>query len=188
MGTRTGITFAELARRGTVWSGVGAADPVRGPAFPTPSGRVELASARAQADGHPRVPSRSSIRARRRQRLRLLTPASRWSLNDSFSNEPKLAGRLGPASVALHPRMPPSADWPTGSRALLSCDTGELQLTVRSSRRRAARRGLSPKGRWPRREPQHANVNVLNPGIPSDMGASSTVHGLEVTVTPATPA
>jgi hypothetical protein len=42
---------------------------------------------------------------------------------------------------------------------------------------------LSPKGRWPGREPQRANVNVLNPGIPSDMGASSSVHGLEVTVT-----
>ncbi len=41
---------------------------------------------------------------------------------------------------------------------------------------------FSPKGRWPRLEQQGANVNVLNPGTPSDMGASSTVHGVEVTV------
>jgi len=44
---------------------------------------------------------------------------------------------------------------------------------------------FSPKGRWPRLEEQGASVNVLNPGIPSDMGASTTVHGIEVSVTPA---
>ncbi len=44
---------------------------------------------------------------------------------------------------------------------------------------------FSPKGRWPRLEAQGANVNVLNPGIPSDMGASTTVHGIEVSVAPA---
>jgi hypothetical protein len=40
----------------------------------------------------------------------------------------------------------------------------------------------SPKGRWYKREPAGANVNVLNPGERSDMGASTTVHGLEVSV------
>jgi hypothetical protein len=40
----------------------------------------------------------------------------------------------------------------------------------------------SPKGRWPRREPAVANVNVLNPGDESDMGHSTAVHGVEVTV------
>jgi hypothetical protein len=41
---------------------------------------------------------------------------------------------------------------------------------------------FSPKGRWPRLEAQHANVNALNPGTASDMGVSTTVHGVEITL------
>jgi anaerobic selenocysteine-containing dehydrogenase len=183
VGTRTGLTFAELARRGTVWSGWEPRVQFADLEFPTPSGRVELASARAQADGHPRVAQPWFDQRPSGQRLRLLTPASRWSLNDSFVNEPKLAGRLGLASVALHPLDAAERGLADGEPALLSSETGELQLTVVISGDVPRGVALSPKGRWPRMEPQHANVNVLNPGIPSDMGASSTVHGLEVTVT-----
>jgi hypothetical protein len=32
---------------------------------------------------------------------------------------------------------------------------------------------------------RRANVNVLTRAMPSDMGASTTIHGLEVTVAPA---
>ena len=41
---------------------------------------------------------------------------------------------------------------------------------------------LSHKGRWPKREDARANVNVLNPGEKADMGESTAVHGIEVTV------
>ena len=41
---------------------------------------------------------------------------------------------------------------------------------------------LIPKGRWPKLEPGRANVNVLNPGDRPDMGESSAVHGIEVSV------
>ena len=41
-----------------------------------------------------------------------------------------------------------------------------------------------PKGRWPKLERDGANVNALTLARPSDMGASTTVHGLEVSVTP----
>ena len=58
--------------------------------------------------------------------------------------------------------------------------TGSLELVVELSD--ALPRGVaySPKGRWPKREGQRANVNVLNPGTKSDMGVSSAVHGIEV--------
>jgi hypothetical protein len=42
---------------------------------------------------------------------------------------------------------------------------------------------FSPKGRWPKLEAAQANVNALNPGTASDMGASTTVHGVEITLT-----
>ena len=36
-------------------------------------------------------------------RLRLLSPASPWLLNNSFANVEKIAARIGPATIALHP-------------------------------------------------------------------------------------
>ncbi|MFZ0088199.1 MAG: molybdopterin-dependent oxidoreductase [Solirubrobacteraceae bacterium] len=182
-GTGLGLSFDELAARGTVWCGdrprIQFADLV----FPTPSGHAELASARAAADGHPRVAQPWFDARPADGRLRLLTPASPWSLNDSFVNEPKLAGRLGAASVALHRADAAERGLADGDMARLASDVGALELSVVVSDEVPRGVALSPKGRWPRREDQRANVNVLNPGIPSDMGASSTVHGIEVTVT-----
>ena len=68
---------------------------------------------------------------------------------------------------------------------MLRNDTGELELLVALSDGLPRGVAYSPKGRWPRLEDQGANVNVLNPGIAGDMGASSTVHGVEVMVSPA---
>jgi hypothetical protein len=70
------------------------------------------------------------------------------------------------------------------------------KATLRQSRqacRPGADRGrrpgvaLSYKGRWPKHERTYANVNVLNPGTKTDMGESTSVHGVEVTVTPVKP-
>ena len=98
-----GEDFASLAAKGTVPI---ADEPVIQFAdgrFPTPSGRVELASARAEADGLPRLPLPLADRRPLNGRLRLLSPASPWLLNDSFANDAKVAKRIGPATVALHP-------------------------------------------------------------------------------------
>jgi formylmethanofuran dehydrogenase subunit D len=69
-----------------------------------------------------------------------------------------------------------------GDEALLESSVGALTLAVTGSDDLPRGVVYSPKGRWPKRVPQHANVNALNPGIPSDMGASMTVHGVEGTV------
>jgi hypothetical protein len=42
---------------------------------------------------------------------------------------------------------------------------------------------LAHKGRWLRADAAGANVNVLNPGAKSDMGESTAVHSVEVSVT-----
>jgi anaerobic selenocysteine-containing dehydrogenase len=177
-----GLDFAELARRGTVWLDEQPRPQFADLRFPTPSGRVEIASALAEADGQPRVPVPFADPRPQDGRLRLLSPASPWILNDSFANDPKITWRIGPATVALHPDDAAERGLAEGDRAVLESGTGELALTVALSD--ALPRGVaySPKGRWPKRTPEHANVNVLNPGTPSDMGASTTVHGLEVTV------
>ena len=59
---------------------------------------------------------------------------------------------------------------------------GSLRLRLELSDALPRGVALSHKGRWPGSEPTGANVNVLNPGEKADMGESTAVHGVEVTV------
>jgi anaerobic selenocysteine-containing dehydrogenase len=181
----TGVDFAELAARGTVWLEREPVIQFADLRFLTPSGRVEIVSSRAEADGHPRVPEPYADPRPDAHLLRLLSPASPWLLNDSFANDAKLTRRLGSATVAMHPHDAAARGLAAGDAALLESPTGRLTLTVELSDHLPRGVVYSPKGRWPKREPGVANVNVLNPGVESDMGRSTTVHGVEVTVTPA---
>lgn len=150
--------------------------------FPTPSGRIEIASASAAADGHPRVPLPLADPRPAPGRLRLLSPSSAWSLNDSFSNVAKIAAHVGPAAIAMHPADAAGRGLAEGAEALVANETGRLVMRVTLTE--AVPRGvaLSHKGRWPKREAGLRNVNVLNPGGKTDMGESTSVHGVEVTV------
>lgn len=151
--------------------------------FPTPSGKIELASAKAAADGHPRVPQPSFDAPPTQGRLRLLSPADVWLMNDSYANEPKIAERLGPDPVVtLNPGDASRAGLADGDWAELVNETGRLALRVRVADIVPEGAALTPKGRWPKRERQRSNVNVLNPGHKSDMGESTCVHGVEVAV------
>jgi anaerobic selenocysteine-containing dehydrogenase len=181
----TGLTFAELAKRGTVWLDDEPVIQWADLSFRTPSGRVEIASARAEADGHPRLPEPHADPRPAVGSLRLLSPASPWLLNDSFANDAKLTRRLGPATVTMHPEDAAACGVVAGADAVLETSTGRLTLTVALSEELPRGVVYSPKGRWPKREQGTANVNVLNPGVESDMGHSTTVHGVEVTVSPA---
>jgi anaerobic selenocysteine-containing dehydrogenase len=185
--TGLGIDFASLAQRGTIWVHPQPRVQFPGRRFPTPSGKIELASARAEADGHPRLPQPHADPRPAAGRLRLLTPASPWLLNDSFANEPKLARRLGAPAIAVHPADAAERGIAAGDRVLVRNSVGELELTAVISEDLPRGVVFSPKGRWPKLEPRHANVNALNPGTASDMGASTAVHGVEITLTRAFP-
>lgn len=180
-----GISFAELAERGTVdpWS-----EPIIRFAeldFPTPSGKIEIASERAERDGHPRVPQPDADPRPPAGRLRLLTPAGPWLMNDSYGNDPTIREKLGPATVTLHPQDAADFGLGAGDGAILSNDLGRLALRVAVSDEVPRGVALSHKGRWPGTEEQGGNVNRLNPGLKTDMGESTSVHGVEVAVAPA---
>jgi anaerobic selenocysteine-containing dehydrogenase len=108
-------------------------------------------------------------------------------LNDSFANVEKIATRVGPAAIALHPADAAERGLAEGDGALVANETGCLTLRVNFSDALPRGVALSHKGRWPKREAGQTNVNVLNPGHKTDMGESTCVHGVEVTVTPIVP-
>ncbi|MDX6546497.1 MAG: hypothetical protein QOG33_47, partial [Gaiellales bacterium] len=175
-------SFAELAAVGTLPL---TAEPVvqfADLAFETPSGRIEIASAAAESDGLPRLPQPWADARPAGDRLRLLSPASLWLMNDSFANDRKITRRIGAAGVTLHPRDAAARGLAEGDRVRLWNETGSLELSVEVSDIVPAGVAYSPKGRWPKREPQSFNINVLNDGRKSDIGDSSSVHGVEVSI------
>jgi len=182
--TGLGIDFAELAHRGTIDPFPEPVIQFAGPSFPTPSGRVELASAGAVEDGHPAVPQPHADPRPSGAELRLLSPASEWLSNSSYGNDPKIQHKLGEPLVYINPEDARSLGLTDGAQALLSNETGRLVLGVAISDAVPPGVALAHKGRWPRLDSERANVNVLNPGLRTDMGESSSVHSTRVRIAP----
>jgi anaerobic selenocysteine-containing dehydrogenase len=152
--------------------------------FPTPSGKIEIASSQAASDGHPRLPHAIADPRPTARRLRLLTPASMWLMNNSFANDAGIANQLGSTTIALNPHDALELGLKEGDEAEVSNEVGNISLQVRITDEIPIGVALSPKGRWPKAEPGHANVNALNSGTKTDMGESTAVHGVEVQVKP----
>ncbi len=176
------IKFDALKAKGTV-------DPWAEPRiaferlnFRTPSGKIEIASDSAEASGHPRLPQPWADVRPASGRLRLLSPASKWTMNDSYANDPRVAEQLGPPGITLHPDDAAQRGLKAGGRAVVSSGEGSMEMVVSVAALTPPGSALTHKGHWPRQEAGRANVNVLNPGHKTDMGESSAVHGLEATV------
>ena len=107
--------------------------------------------------------------------------ASPWLMNDSYANDERIADRMGEATVTLHPRMRRHAVWRTGSGCAQQRDR-QPGAGAGRGRDHPAGRGAQPQGPLAAPGGARANVNVLNPGIKSDMGESTCVHGVEVEI------
>jgi anaerobic selenocysteine-containing dehydrogenase len=174
--------FAELAAKGTIPATPEPIIQFADLAFPTPSGRIEMASAQAEADGFPRTPQPWADEQPADGHLRLLSPASNIAMNASFGNVDKLIRRAGPATIMLHPVDAAARGLADGAVAMVSNEAGAIALQVVTSAEMLPGVALSPKGRWPRLEESDANINVLYDGRKSDMGESTSVHGVEVQI------
>lgn len=175
-------SFADLAARGTVALDDAARVQFAGLAFPTPSGRIELASERAQAMGLPRLPEPHADPRPTGDRVRVLSPASLWQMNSSYGNDEGIRRRLGPATVTLHPRDAAERGLAEGDAIELVNDLGRLPLAVAVSDVVTPGVALVPKGRWPRYSEGDANVNLLVSDRKSDIAEATTVHAVEAIV------
>ncbi len=150
--------------------------------FSTPSGKIEIASANAERDGHARLPLATVDTEPSDGKLRLISPADKWLMNSSFGNDPRVIERMGPATATLHPETASRLNTGNGDRVRLSNESGELELTVRVSEIVTPGSVLVYKSRWLKSEENRANVNVLHTPRKTDMGESSSVHATEVTI------
>jgi len=180
--TGLGLDFPTLAARGTAPVSSEPLVTFADLNFPTPTGRIEIASARAAADGYPRVPLPLADPRPTGGRLRLLSPASPWRCNGSFANVSKMTARDRRATVAVHPVDAAERNLLDGEDAIVANESGRLTLRVSVSDTVPRGVALTHKGRWPKHQPEGANVNALNPGHKADMGESTCVHGVEVTI------
>ncbi len=177
-----GLDFAALARRGSIWVPAEPAVQFADRVFATSSGRIEIASARAAAEGHPRLPQPWSDPRPPTGHLRLLSPAHAWLMNTSFGNVRQIEKRIGEATIGLHPADAAERQLAEGDCALVHNQSGRLRLKVAISDQVPRGVALAHKGRWLRTNAAKANVNALNPGEKSDMGESSAVHSVLVAV------
>jgi anaerobic selenocysteine-containing dehydrogenase len=155
--------------------------------FPTPSGKIEIASRRAEADGHPRVPQPSVDAPPAKGRLRLLSPADKWLMNSSYGNDPKILKTMGPATVVIHPDDAAARGIGEGDPVRLANEAGALPFVAKISDMITPGALLTTKSRWPKRTEGTANVNLLHQARKTDMGESTAVHGTEVTIALAAP-
>jgi len=177
-----GYGYDELQTRGHFTLGDEPMVMFSNSAFDTPSGRIEIASARAEEMGLPRTPEPLVDPAPAEGRLRLLSPASKWRLNDSYANDPHIAERAGPADVLINAEDAARLGITHGAMVELRNDTGAIRLLASIDDRVLAGTAVSYKGRWPSAEGDATNINFVHTPRKADMGESTSVHGTEVTV------
>ena len=115
-------------------------------------------------------------------RLRLLTPADEWHMNSSYDNEPRIFERTSEETLTLNPEDAERRGLSDGATARVWNTAGELSMRIAVSDKTPPGVGWAPKGRWPGKSAGGRNVNALNPGLRSDMGDSTALHGVEVEV------
>ena len=96
-----------------------------------------------------------------------------------------MTAREPTATIALHPADAADRRLRAGDPVIVANETGRLNLRVVLSDAIPRGVALAHKGKWPKQQQDGANVNVLNPGQRTDIGDSTAVHGIEVTVVPA---
>jgi len=181
MMTQIGLDFdfEEFKRKGHIAVGDEAIIFYEDLKFPTLSGKIEIASKQAEEQGLPRAPQPWADEPSTSGKLRLLTPASNWRMNDSYANDADIIKRSGPPSVTLHPDDAQRFNIMENDKVRLHNDSGEVELLAHIDDITTKGVALSYKGRWPKID-GHNHMNVLHKAEKSDMGESTSVHSTEV--------
>jgi len=179
-----GIGFAELSAVGTIWPDKAAHTAFPQGNFETPNGRLQLAGEVFERSGLPAIPSPDADGVPEPGTFRLLSPADPLTMNSSYSNDPRISRRLGPLTVTLNPADAIEEGLASGDLVRIASDVDSIGAQIAVSADVPRRVALCPKGRWPKRTHQAANVNALTGTARTDIGDSSTIHSTHVTIHP----
>lgn len=179
-GCDMGVDWTELKKRG--WAYVSEQPLVlwEDGRYATPSGKIEIASERAAADGFPLTPSPAADPLPEGYRFRLLSPADKHLMNSSYGNDSHIREMMGAARVTIHPADAHKLEVVDGDAVLLSNAAGELSFVASVSETVMPGVLVAHKSRWPGLEASKSNVNLLHIPNKTDMGESTAVHGTEV--------
>jgi anaerobic selenocysteine-containing dehydrogenase len=152
--------------------------------FPTPSGRLEFLSARAEADGLDAMPGWTppAQTGGDEYPLALIAPASHWFLNTIFANKPDLVKKAGEPTITVHPLDAQGRELVDGELARVYNARGEFLARVRVDD--GVRPGViaSTKGHWLKHVRGGANINATTEERDSDMGHGAIYHDNRVEV------
>jgi anaerobic selenocysteine-containing dehydrogenase len=177
-----GLTFAELARAGTVFASEHTRLQFADLRFATPSGKIEVdgaAFARAGLDPIPRAGGTSRPPP---GLLRLLSPSHPLLMNSTYGNDPRIRKRLGEATVVLNPTDAAQRQLHAGDLVDMRSSAGGLRLRVQIADLAPAGVAVCYNSRWPGQD-GGGNVNRLNPALRADLGDGTAVNSVEVTIT-----
>ena len=202
-----GVTLERLKAEGQVALNVGPDAPFADGHFPTPSGKVELYSARLAAEGHDPLPNYSGLwddgepvpepqptgqRDEPSQRLRalkgdepldLITPAAHHFTTSSFGNGRSQRRGEGAATIEIHPTDAAARGIAHGE--LVVVENGRGWVTLRAVVTDSVRPGVvaAAKGRWSKHGDAAGaprNVNWTTSDALGDFAGQSTFHSNRV--------
>lgn len=150
--------------------------------FPTRSGKIEIASERFVRAGGTFAPEPLYNSLPAGGALRLLSPAGEWLMNSSYGNDARLAERAAGRTVYISAGEARQRGLTEGRRVRLSTTTGTLDMQIAVSDRVPDGVALAYKSPWLKGGAAGGNINCLNPGLKSDIGESTAVHSLTVTL------
>jgi anaerobic selenocysteine-containing dehydrogenase len=185
-----GITLERLKREGWVRLNLPRPFVPFAEGFPTPSGKLEFYSERAEADKLDPLPGYTppyeaadkDAPLARRYPLALIAPASHHFLNSIFANKPALRDKQGPLRIALHPNDATARGLYAGDEARIYNERGAFYAEIEVTE--GVRPGViaSSKGYWPKLLSEGANANATVNERDSDMGGGAVFHDNRVEV------
>ncbi len=180
-----GITRASLLETG--WARLPGTDSYRPFAnrFPTPSGRFEFASDRAEADGHGRLPTYTAPveagQVERSGRYDLVAAAGDWHINSVFAGTDRTLARTGAPPVAVNPDDAARDGVVDGQLVTVANDRGRFTAVAAVDATVRAGTAVTTKGWW------GMGINNTVAERDADMGRGAVYHDNCVVITPSEP-
>ncbi len=196
-----GITYERLLAEGSVPLNipVAARIPFADGVFHTPSGKVELYSAQAQAKGYDPlpgwepeaeskimdVPSLSSASPVSDGRLPLVCSAAHHFISSTFGNHERLKAKEGSPTLRIHPDDAAARNIRSGQLVRVSNERGWCRLVADVTK--DVRPGVLATATvwWPKYSPDQRNINWTTSDRLADFNGGSTFYTNLVSVEPA---